>query len=285
MPSTINASTTSGIIQTADTSGVLGLQAGNSTIATISGTGVAVTGNLSATGNISATGTVSAPTGTLYPLVQRTAVSTATTSFTASISGTTMTVTAVASGTIVVGQVITGTGVTAGTTITALGTGTGNTGTYTVSTSQTVASTTITIVGIDFLSIPSWVKRITVMLADVSSNAAASTVIRLGTSSGFVSTGYSSLLVEITSSPNTVANATGFLIDVSSGALTINQGLVTINNINGNTWAIAGNTSGETLVNACMGNIALGSTLTQLRVTTVAGTATFDAGTINILYE
>ena len=63
--------------------------------------------------------------------------------FTASISGTTMTVTAVTSGTIAVGVGISGTGVTAGTTITALGTGAGGIGTYTISTTQTVASTTI----------------------------------------------------------------------------------------------------------------------------------------------
>jgi len=64
--------------------------------------------------------------------------------FTASISGTTMTVSAVTSGTIYVGCLITGTGVTANTTITALGTGSGGVGTYTVSQSQTVSSTTIT---------------------------------------------------------------------------------------------------------------------------------------------
>jgi hypothetical protein len=64
--------------------------------------------------------------------------------FTGSISGTTLTVTAVTSGNIGIGSVISGTGVTVGTTITALGSGTGSTGTYTVSVSQTVASTTIT---------------------------------------------------------------------------------------------------------------------------------------------
>jgi len=58
--------------------------------------------------------------------------------------GTSLNVTAVTSGVIQVGMLLTGTGVTAGTTITALGTGTGGTGTYTVSTAQTVASTTIT---------------------------------------------------------------------------------------------------------------------------------------------
>jgi len=63
---------------------------------------------------------------------------------TGSIAATTLTVTGVTSGTLGPGQVISGTGVTAGTTITAFGTGTGGAGTYTVSASQTVASTTIT---------------------------------------------------------------------------------------------------------------------------------------------
>lgn len=63
---------------------------------------------------------------------------------TGSIAGTTLTVTALTSGALALGQTITGTGVTASTTITGYGTGAGGTGTYTVSTSQTVASTTIT---------------------------------------------------------------------------------------------------------------------------------------------
>lgn len=63
---------------------------------------------------------------------------------TASISGTTMTVAAIGAGTLAVGQVLSGSGVTAGTKISGYGTGAGGTGTYTVDTSQTVGSTTIT---------------------------------------------------------------------------------------------------------------------------------------------
>jgi hypothetical protein len=63
--------------------------------------------------------------------------------FTGSISTTTLTVTSVLSGTIAVGQAVFGQGVAQNTVITALGTGTGGTGTYTVSNSQTVASTSI----------------------------------------------------------------------------------------------------------------------------------------------
>ena len=71
---------------------------------------------------------------------------------TGSISGTTLTVTAVTSGTLYVGQTIQGTGVTALTIITALGTGSGGTGTYTISTSQTVSSTTL--YGLNFSQMP-----------------------------------------------------------------------------------------------------------------------------------
>ena len=72
---------------------------------------------------------------------------------TASISGTTLTVSAVSSGTLYLGQTIQGVGVSANTMITAFGTGTGGTGTYTVSTSQTVSSETM--YGLNFTQIPS----------------------------------------------------------------------------------------------------------------------------------
>lgn len=60
--------------------------------------------------------------------------------FTGSITGTTLTVTAVTSGTLAVGQTLLSDFCFAGTTITALGTGSGGLGTYTVNTSQTIAS-------------------------------------------------------------------------------------------------------------------------------------------------
>ncbi|MFY9835403.1 MAG: hypothetical protein WAK55_02855, partial [Xanthobacteraceae bacterium] len=67
-------------------------------------------------------------------------------SITGSISGTTLTVSAVSSGTIEVGETITGTGIAANTTIAGFDTGTGGTGTYTISTSQTVSSENMSVV-------------------------------------------------------------------------------------------------------------------------------------------
>jgi hypothetical protein len=62
-----------------------------------------------------------------------------------------MTVSAIAAGQIQVGQFLTGTGVTAGTYVTEFLTGTGGAGTYTVSASQTVSSTTMT--SFDFVKV------------------------------------------------------------------------------------------------------------------------------------
>ncbi len=63
---------------------------------------------------------------------------------TGSIAGTTLTISVVTAGILAIGSVIEGSGVTAGTTITAYLTGTGGVGTYTVSSAQSVSSTTIT---------------------------------------------------------------------------------------------------------------------------------------------
>jgi hypothetical protein len=69
---------------------------------------------------------------------------TAATTFTGSIAGFVLTVTSTAMNAVTIGQTLTGTGVTSGTKVTAFLTGAGGAGTYTVDTSQTAASTTIT---------------------------------------------------------------------------------------------------------------------------------------------
>jgi uncharacterized protein YhjY with autotransporter beta-barrel domain len=66
MASSINASTSSGIVQTADTSGILNLQSNGTTVASVSSTGVAVTGTLSASGGIAK---ASLPTGSVLQVV------------------------------------------------------------------------------------------------------------------------------------------------------------------------------------------------------------------------
>ena len=232
---------------------------------------------------------VGVPTGLLYPLVSGTSITTTTTSFTASIAGTTMTVTAVGSGTVQVGQLITGTGVTAGTTITALGTGTGGTGTYTVSTTQTTASTTITVVGIDFTGIPSTAKRITVMFNGVSLSGTSNPIIQLGSSSIEI-TGYSSFVGTVSNANNTtrgVAATASFLVAANSSAAATYYGAVTFSLLSSNTWTCAGCVAdiGGGQSSYLSGAKATSGVLDRVRVTALNGTDTFDAGSINIMWE
>jgi hypothetical protein len=77
------------------------------------------------------------------------------------------------------------------------------------------------------------------------------------------------------------------MINNSITAAQVSHGSVTITNITGNTWVESGvlalSDSANTRDSA--GSVALAAALTALRVIMVNGTDTFDAGTINILYE
>ena len=205
--------------------------------------------------------------------------------FTGSISGTTLTVTAVSAGTIQVGQVIAGTGVTAGTTITALGTGTGSTGTYTVSASQTVASTTISTVALDFTGIPSWVKRITVMLAGVSTNGTSNYQVQIGAGS-VTTTGYVGGASQAGASPAQVTLTSGLGVSVSQTAALTTSGSAVFYTLGSNVWVGVSTTTRSDGYGQQGGTtITLSGTLDRVRITTVNGADIFDAGTVNLLWE
>ena len=138
---------------------------------------------------------------------------------------------------------------------------------------------------IDFTSIPSWVKRVTVMFDVVSQNSATSPafLFQLGTSGGIVATGYVSQ--GNTNGGSNTASTTGFNVRGPSGANALMTGAITISNITSNTWVQTNFfiDSTNTQYSSGGGKIALGGTLTQLRI--VANGGAFNAGTINILYE
>lgn len=218
-----------------------------------------------------------------------TVVPTTATSFTASISGTTMTVTAVASGTVSVGQVIKGTGVTSLTMITALGTGSGGTGTYTVSASQTVASTTITTVGQGFLNIPSWVKRITLVLAGFSTTSTSIKGVMIGNSaSGLVNTGYVSSGTRLgTTSIATAISTACFGTNANTAADATSGVFILVPTGNSNEWVcthtLADDITSTTYSGA--GRKALSGALDRVVVTSATTTDTLDAGSVYIFYE
>ena len=142
-----------------------------------------------------------------------------------------------------------------------------------------VASTSGT--SITFSSIPSWVKRITVMFNGVSTSGTSLVQIQVGSGS-VQTTGYISSAQQ---SSAVVSSTTGLVISSFNGAADIRIGAVVLTNISGNIWIMQGNTGQSTSTCACSGNVTLSSTLDRVVITTVNGTDTFDAGSINILYE
>lgn len=145
-----------------------------------------------------------------------------------------------------------------------------------------VASTSGT--SIDFTGIPSWVKKITVMFSGVSTNGTSPTIIQLGDSGGFETTGYVGSGANAANAP--VSFTTGFPAIVGLPAANNASGIVTVVNLNSNTW-VSNTVMGSTSPNPQYGGgtKTLSDTLDRVRITTVNGTDTFDAGTINILYE
>ena len=205
MTASINASTTSGVVVTSDTSGNIDLQSNGTTKLSVSSGGVAIT-------NLTATGTFG-------------------------------------------GSVITS-------------------GTSQASTSGT---------NIDFTGIPSWVKRITVTLIGVSTSGTSFPQIQLGSGSA-TTTGY--LTSYAYNGTTQGSSTTGFYLPFNAAADT-RHGSYTFNLSTGNTWAGTGlvGLSNTGAMGYCAGSIALSGTLDRVRITTVNGTDTFDAGSINILYE
>ena len=191
MTATINASTSSGLIQTADTSGTLALQSNGTTQLTVSSTGAY--GQLkSATAQASTSGT-----------------------------------------------------------------------------------------SIDFTSIPSWVKRITVMFAGLSTSGTSFKLIQLGagsvTTSGYLSTSMSA---------SSVTSSTAGFVMYGNTAADLVSGQFVFTLLNGNLWVGSATLKGRNdYTITAGGDITLGGTLDRVRITTVNGTDTFDAGSINILYE
>jgi hypothetical protein len=143
---------------------------------------------------------------------------------------------------------------------------------------------------IDFTGIPSWVKRITVMFNGVSTNGSSSIIIQLGISSGPETTSYSSTGTR-TSGGVIATNAftTGFAIDNFAASSYVRYGSATISlfQASSNAWTYTSLMSDQTVPIQGMGAgyKALAATLDRVRITTVGGTDTFDAGSVNILYE
>jgi len=146
-----------------------------------------------------------------------------------------------------------------------------------------VASTSST--SVTFTGIPAWAKRITVMLNGVSTSGSNNLQIQIGSGSA-LTTGY----VGFTwlGNTNNASHSTGFLLSAGALATYTYYGNAILTNITSNSWVFsvsAGVTAANTAVTGGGSNTTLSGVLDRVIITSVGGTDTFDAGSINILYE
>ena len=157
-----------------------------------------------------------------------------------------------------------------------------------ITSGTSVASTSDT--SIDFTSIPSWVKRVTVTLSGVSTTGTNVPLIQLGDSGGIETASYvshtaapSSNIIDTTRGGSST-DGVRLAINGHAAADLITGNIVFVN-ITGNTWIVSGAfLTSSTFVTTVVGSKTLSATLDRVRITTNSAD-TFDAGTVNILYE
>ena len=144
---------------------------------------------------------------------------------------------------------------------------------------------------VDFTGIPSTAKRITIMFSGVSTSGTSVPLIQLGDSGGIENTGYlgSGSSVFAASACTAVLQTIGFGIGGGTAASAVFHGSIqiTLLDATANTWCANGvlARSDTAATFNCSGAKSLSATLDRVRITTVNGTDTFDAGSVNILWE
>lgn len=150
-----------------------------------------------------------------------------------------------------------------------------------------IASTSGT--SVDFVlssTIAPYVKRVTVMFNGVSTSGTSNWLVQIGDSGGIENTGYASNCNQFNTSPTASSSTAGFLIQEAVLASATSSGHTVITNVSGNVWVSSSVLTDSQPSSAIgSGTKTLSDTLDRVRITTVNGTDTFDAGTINIMYE
>jgi len=140
----------------------------------------------------------------------------------------------------------------------------------------------------DFTGIPSWVKRITVNLLDVTLSGTSDILLQLGTSGGVDTSGYkgASWMAYGTNTFGS-SSTSGIPVKLSDNTRAIDGASITFSKISGDSWIASGSMSNIGLPGSgsCAGRKTLSGVLDRIRLTTLNGTDTFVTGSVNIMYE
>ena len=142
-----------------------------------------------------------------------------------------------------------------------------------------VATTSGTSIG---FQIPTWTKKITVQLNEVSTSTISGLLLKMGvggvaqssiySSSGFV---YSNTLV---------SSKTGFYVGSRNTVASTGSGAITLTKQSDLSWTAQGYVSSET-GGSCGGSCTLTGAADTIFLTTITGTGTFNAGSVSLLIE
>ena len=143
---------------------------------------------------------------------------------------------------------------------------------------------------IDFTGIPSWAKRITIMASGLSVSGTTAPTVQIGDSGGIETTGYASAKADINASNAAASGSvltTAFRFMDLSAAADVGYAVLTLVNVSGNIWLASGTyviDASTDKVGYVSGSKTLSGTLDRVRITD-GGTDTFDAGTVNVMWE
>ena len=139
---------------------------------------------------------------------------------------------------------------------------------------------------VDFTSLPTGIRKITLVLDEVSVNGTSNIRVQFSTGSTFLTTGYisSSARVQSGAAPSFNSSTNSFVVINNDNANREFSGNFTWFNITGNVWVLSGNANDDSFVRSMVsaGRVDLAGTLDGIKVRTDDG---FDNGQVNIFYE
>jgi hypothetical protein len=140
---------------------------------------------------------------------------------------------------------------------------------------------------VSFTGIPSWAKRITVLLSAITTVASGTPAIRAGAGS-YEATGYESINSNIqtsTAASSASVNTSWDLVTAGNSTYTY-TGNIVITKVTGTTYTICSQLRfNTTLSTFTTGYKTFSGNISQLQLCMSTGTDTFNGGTINVMYE
>jgi len=153
-----------------------------------------------------------------------------------------------------------------------------------------VASVNASGAAVSFTGIPSWANEVTMMCSVLSSTGTDNIYFQLGTSAGFVATGYAAISTTMINGASLVVttDSVGFSLTTNSGvtAAELYNYSIVFRRLTANTWIAAGDGSrnASAVSYSVSGGITLADALDRVRVSS-AGASTFDGGVVAISYQ